>query len=141
MFSGFSICTGPLLPINNDGSLNPLYQVPCYTSHQKTPLDIYIYEEKKSDVIEYIPGMEVSITTDLDIRWGKRNVTLTTHLISNDWQYKTIVLATHPVDKKHTGANIAETLTAIQAEFKIRKLVALVQGYHTRVLNSGYSGA
>ena len=97
--------------------LNPAYHVPCPTTIKSTIT--FLYEEAKQELIELLTGCHVAITTDLWTSIGARGyITVTAHFIL-EWKYMTKVIATRPVDEKHTAANIVKTLEAIQTEFKI----------------------
>ena len=104
--------------------LNPDYKVPCSTTVSKNLL--LLYEEQKADIISLITNSDVAMTTDLWTSIGARSyITVTGHFITAEWQYRSIVLATRPMDERHTGIHVADTLQAIQQEFEIRKLVGL----------------
>ena len=104
--------------------LNPKYKVPCSNTVKKNVL--LIYNEEKARVIQEISGEVVSVTTDLWTAIGARSyITFTGHLINSSWEYKSIVLATRPLDIKHTGVNIADAITKVQAEFSISKIGGL----------------
>ena len=121
----------PLSLVNGKGFryfcslLNPLYKVPCSKTIKANLL--HLYEENKKDIIELITNQSVAITTDLWTGVGARSyITITGHFISPNWEYRSIVLATRPLDVSHTAKNISDCLEAIQHEFQIVKLTGLV---------------
>ena len=99
--------------------LNPRYQVPCRKTITSNLL--LLYEEEKKATIELIRGSDISITTDCWTSLGQVGyITVTGHFITDNWDYKSIVLATRPLSKHHTGENIASTITEIQNEFSVK---------------------
>lgn len=117
--------------------LNPDYVVPCADTVTKNLL--LLYQEQKAKIIELIANCKVSLTTDLWTSIGSRSyITLTAHFITEDWQFKTIVLATRPVDDKHTGENIANCLLNLKTEFKIEKLVGIVTDNAANMKKAGF---
>lgn len=104
--------------------LNPGYQVPCratITSHL-----IKLYTDCKDDIIDLLSGCTVSLTTDLWTSIGTKSyITLTGHFIK-DWQLYCKILATRPLEARHTGAHIAEKVLELKDEFKIERVGALV---------------
>ena len=97
--------------------LNPEYRVPC--SATVTKHLILIYEEQKGETIEFVSGLDVSITTDLWTSVGSRSyvIVVTAHFITNSCEYKSIVIATSSLDVKHTGQHIADALKFVQMKF------------------------
>ena len=110
--------------MNFCSKINPEYHIPCRTTVHKH-LDL-IYTECKTELIEFMTDTCVSLTTDLWTSIGTRSyITLTAHFIKN-WKLEAKLLATRPLDEKHTGANIATTVLKLKEEFKIRSIGALV---------------
>lgn len=104
--------------------LNPSFQVPSRTTVTKH-VDL-LYQDLKLEVIQETKGASVSLTTDMWTSVAQRGfITVTAHYLTQDWTLKCRVLATRPVDEKHTGVNIANALLAIKDEFLIKDLVAL----------------
>ena len=120
----------PLSMVNGRGFryfcflLNPVYKVPCAKTVKKNLH--FLYEEAKEDIIKLIAHQDVSLTTDLWTGVGARSYfTLTAHFITPDWEFKSVVIATRPLDHSHTAKNIADAILAVKAEFKIHNLIGL----------------
>lgn len=104
--------------------MNPSFKVPCRATVTKH-VDL-LYQELKKEVIEETQGTCMSLTTDMWTSVAQRGfITVTGHYITKDWALKCKVLATRPIDDKHTGKNIAQALLSIKEEFHIKELVAL----------------
>ena len=115
--------------------LNPAYQVPHYNTVTKHLL--HLYEDQKKDLIDLLLGNKVSFTTDCWTSTGSRAyITLTAHFIDKDWGYKSVVIATRPLDESHTAANIASTIEKISDEFKIDQVAGLTTDNARNVTNS-----
>ena len=60
-------------------------------------------------------AQSVSFTTDI---WTSGQMvaymTVTAHLISNDWEMRSFVLETRQMDESHTAVNIAERLGEVR---------------------------
>ena len=60
-------------------------------------------------MIELVTSLDVAITTDLWMAIRVRGyITITAHYI-HDWKYNTSVIATRPLDEKHTAVNIVKS--------------------------------
>ena len=104
--------------------LNPDYQVPHYNTVIKHLM--LLHDEQKKELVEMLVGNQVSFTTDCWTATGSRAyITITAHCITEDWIYKSFVIATRPLDDAHTGQIISGSLEDIAEEFSIDKLVAL----------------
>ncbi len=116
--------------------LNPSYSVPCSTTVTKQLM--LIYDEIKKDVLEHMKDATVSFTTDLWTSIGTRGyITVTAHYINNCWKLHTKVLATRPLDEKHTGEAIATSLTCVKEEFSITKFGGLTSDNAANMVCAG----
>ncbi len=105
--------------------LNPDFKVPCRTTLTKHIGLLYV--DLKAAVTQQTKNNDVAITTDM---WtssaGQRGyITVTGHYIDQSWKMQCKVLATRPLDDRHTGVNIAKSLDTIKAEFLIKDFVAV----------------
>ena len=66
-----------------------------------------------------ISGKYLAMATDLWTSHQRSYITVTAHYLTTDWQLKVNVLATRPIDDRHTGQNIAKHLQHIANEFGI----------------------
>lgn len=104
--------------------LNPDYKVPCRTTVAKHLT--LLYQECKEDLIELMQGCDVSFTTDLWTSINTRSfIGLTAHFIK-DWHLHTKMVATRPLDVKHTGVHIGEAILALKDEFQIERVSGVV---------------
>ena len=105
--------------------LNPSYLVPSTNTVSKY-LHL-IYDDLKKEVKHELTNSCVSLTTDLWTSINTRGfITVTAHYVTSQWTLKSLIIATRPVDDKHTGANIASCLEEIKNEFGIQTIFALV---------------
>ena len=105
--------------------LNPDYHPPSATTVTKY-LSL-VYDDTKAELLLEMKGCPVSLTTDLWSSISKRSyMTLTGHFISTDWELQCTILATRPLDEKHTGVNIAAALRSFTEEFCIAQVPCIV---------------
>lgn len=104
--------------------MNPMFTLPA----RKT-VNLYltqIYEEGKADLISDISGGCVGLTTDL---WtsnaNEGYITITAQYISPKWVQSTKVLATRHMKARHTGVDIANEISGVMTEFKIKDVMAI----------------
>ena len=105
--------------------LNSEYKVPSTNTVVKYMH--VVYGELKAEVMEVLAGCSVAITTDMWTSVATRGyITVTAHCIDREWKLISKVVATRPVDERHTGVNIAAHINAIQEEFGMKSVTALV---------------
>ncbi|KAK0134681.1 Zinc finger BED domain-containing protein 1 [Merluccius polli] len=116
---------------NMSAHLNMVYNlIPSRKFFSETAIP-KLYHEVKSGVKEKLSRAErVALTCDA---WTSQatesHVTLTAHYIAEDWSLSSHVLQTRAMSECHTGANIAELLRNVAAEWDIsEKDAALVTG-------------
>ena len=108
--------------------LEPNYALPC-----RQTMTIRLREKQtrmkdniKSDITNDI-NTTVSLTSDI---WtslaNEAYLSVTANYINADWQLKTPVLATFPMEEKHTGAYIAQSLISTCNDWDITKQVLAV---------------
>ncbi|KAE8279169.1 Zinc finger BED domain-containing protein 4 [Larimichthys crocea] len=118
----------PFSVVENEGfrrllhTLEPKYTIPSRVHFSRTVLP-KLYEESKATVVQTLKEAEtIAITTD---GWSSRNtqryITVTAHVINNDWEMKSVALQTRPLFESHTGLNIAEVLTAAVTEWELQR--------------------
>ena len=140
------MCATDLRPtsiVNGEGfkrfvnKLNPDYQVP--SKKTVTKYVTLAYEECKQLLRAAISGKDVALTTDLWTSHQRSYITVTAHYLTTDWQLKVNVLATRPIDDRHTGQNIAKHLKAIADEFGIR-ISAIVTDNASNMVRAAQEG-
>ncbi|XP_057186792.1 E3 SUMO-protein ligase ZBED1-like [Triplophysa rosa] len=118
----------PFSVVENEGfrllvnTLEPRYTIPSRPYFSKTLIPM-LYRETKSKVVDTLRKADsVSITTD---SWTSRAtqiyITVTAHVITNEWDMVSFVLQTRPLFETHTGANIAEVLKSAVNEWGLQR--------------------
>ena len=102
--------------------LDPRYETPGRT-YFSTRVIPSLYDETKEKVRDYLSVAPlVSVTTD---GWTSRAtqsyVTITAHMIDDEWQLKNFVLQTRIMSESHTGANIASLLEDAMQDWKVNR--------------------
>ena len=103
----------------------PRCTIPSHTFLSQTMLPAKYAElfAKAQSVLTIVPYC--SITTDM---WSSKfqsrgYVTVTCHVINDDWKLRTFVLSTEEVADEHTAANLEKILDNILKEWKIHNRV------------------
>ncbi|XP_065197184.1 zinc finger BED domain-containing protein 4-like [Sycon ciliatum] len=123
----------PLNIVNDDGLKRLLrFMEPSFNVPSRTHI-ASVVKRKHSDGKEEVKAMmksarRVAVTTD---GWTSKAVrsysTFTAHFLDDNWDLQSVVLATRPLDDRHTAVNIAAQLKEIVEEFGIsEKVVAIV---------------
>lgn len=118
----------PFSVVENEGfrrvlhRMDPKYTIPSRVHFSRTVVP-KLYEESKANVKQTIQEAEsIAITTD---GWTSRNtesyITITAHVINNDWEMENVVLQTRPLFESHTGLHIAEVLRAALTEWELQR--------------------
>ena len=118
--------------------LEPQYKVPCRQT-MTSRLDA-MKVKMSSDLTERLQNVpHIAVTTDI---WtsvaNEAYLSFTACYIESDWTMKTPVLATVPMEERHTQAVIADHLSAVAKEWKIdNKVVACVHDGAANVKDVG----
>ena len=116
--------------------LNPSYQVPSAATVTKH-LQL-LYQDTKSDLVELLSGQQVSLTTDMWTSLGARGyITITAHFVTPGFKYVTKLIATRPLDVKHTGDAISKVLTDIAGEFGVDSIVGITTDNAANMVKAG----
>ena len=128
--------TTDMRPLNvvNDGGLQRLLALaqPGYSLPSRTHVASIVrrrHADGKEEIKTTLKSVEyVAVTTD---SWTSKAVrsysTFTVHFLSSEWKLRSFVLATRPLDGRHTADNLAKQFTEIVTEFGIAgKVIAVV---------------
>ena len=122
----------PLNIVNDDG-LQRLMAIsqPGYNLPSRTHVASIVrrrHADGKEKIKALLESAEfVAVTTD---SWTSKAVrsfsTFTVHWLDSNWQFKSFVLATRPLDGRHTADNLAKQFCSIMDEFKLTEKVAAI---------------
>lgn len=88
-------------------ALNPSYRCPSHTTmHNYLQL---LYKEQKQVLIERLSKLDsLALTTDAWTSCATQSyVTVTGHYLDEQWNLKSVMIATRQVEERHTGVNMA----------------------------------
>ncbi|KAJ8352218.1 hypothetical protein SKAU_G00236940 [Synaphobranchus kaupii] len=118
----------PFSVVENEGfrllinTLEPKYHIPSRQYFSQTEIPA-LYKQTKEKVIQTLrQANSIAITTD---GWTSRAtesfITITAHVITDEWEMLSFVLQTRPLYEAHTGVHIAEILRSAVAEWELER--------------------